>query len=909
MRDSKYSRFTNWIYLISALTLLIGLIGCSPSSEGNSTTPSESEDGLITPSSDESHPANEGNTNTPSEINLSSESGDVVITFSSDQSPTFIEPLIETFHEENPSITVQFVPLTADELNESPTIEGRLLMLATSADTTLTFIRTAYTGSYFLDLQPLIDMDASFDQADFWSGTLSGMEDTQGRITGLPMAFYLNGIFYDKTAFDAANLSYPQPGWTWDDFRSAAAVLTHDERYGYVDRTSTSILRPLVGYELALNDGEINAETLASELEWYMQMADADQILALRSSNDLWSSQFTSDSSPAMWAGSLSELALGSVTGEPEATDLMTLFSDSAYGYAPYPVDTDGEDMNTTPITALYGAISRGSEHPRESWEWLKFLSEHWLVDKSFASNQLHIPARQSVAEAEGFWDNYPPEVQDAIQYGLEHAWFSSLYSQAQSEVLDTVQKVVVLDSSLISALEDTETKQATWTQEIPDVPEITIVPPQPKITRLGVEIELYFDRDDSQGKRIIAELIDQFNRDHKDEIFVKESNLWPKIPADYEDFYVLMADNYDCLFVQKSISSHRVADSGAILDLTALMEAEDAAFQQDFDPQIIKAAQYNGGLYILPVATKPRIMAYNADLLASLGLEPPSLDWTFEDFLEMITAISSSSQDDPIYGAFLWEYEFFYAGRGVQWKDTTGNFPMVTLNTQEMADAFAWKAELYQSNILLQPDPPNDQNWPYSQSSAMRSGRIGFWSTYAGMQEVDYVELPFNVGIVPYPATDSPNGPHTGNSIIGLLISSKSEHPEACWELAKYISESVDVMDGVPVRLSVANSPEWEAFVGEDNAAVYRAAISRNQTGYENDPYESLVWAPIPSWLSEAETNSVNGNDSAQELAQAQQMAEDFLACMAPYDVLNYNYYEFLEANRSCASQVDPGR
>ena len=34
--------------------------------------------------------------------------------------------------------------------------------------------------------------------------------------------FDFNLIYYDKAKFDEAGLAYPEPGWTWDDFRTLA---------------------------------------------------------------------------------------------------------------------------------------------------------------------------------------------------------------------------------------------------------------------------------------------------------------------------------------------------------------------------------------------------------------------------------------------------------------------------------------------------------------------------------------------------------------------------------------------------------------------------------------------------------------------------------------------------------------
>lgn len=881
-------KWINWKYLVSVLILLLGLAGCSPASEEN--------------------------INTLSENNFVSGGEDVVITFSGDESlRSIIEPLTEAFHEEYPSITVQYVPLSMDVFPSGTTTEDKLLMLASSADATLTAIRSAYTGNYFLDLQPLIDADASFDQADFWSGTLSGMEDIQGRITGLPMTLYLQGIFFDKAAFDTANLSYPQPGWTWDDFRSATAALAKVEgsnvRYGYADRASGSILRPLVGYDLALNDGKINAETLAADLEWYVQMVQEKQILSMRSIDGLLSTKLASDNPPTMWSGSLLEYVFGSITGGRLATDLTEFFTESVYGFAPFPVDADGEHTNTTPISAKYGAISRGSEHPQEAWQWLKFLSTHWLVsDTNDTLDQLYVPARQSVAEEQRFWDNYPSEIRDAMQFGLEHAWFSSYYSKANSAVLNAVQNIAIKNSgTLISALENIEIQQASWPQEIPYVPEITVLPSE--ITASGVTtINFYYNGSNEEENVAIAELIDQFNKDHQFDIVVRHSTA---IPREDGGYYERLSNGYDCFISQ--LDAEEPASSGAILDLTPLMEAEDAAFQQDFDPLLLDAAQYNQGLYALPLYSQPAIMTYNADLLAKLGLEPPSIDWTFDDFLELITSVSSTSDSKQIYG-FLpvsqrsSTIEMFFAGAGVKWRDISGDFPVVMINTPEMANAITWRAELEQSGVIW--SAASIEDYYSSLTNAIRSGQIGFWITLAGEQEWEYfvgTTPSYNIGIVPLPYTDKPNGSYDSSYMTGIFISNQTEDPKACWELAKYISEKGGELFGVPARTSVANSAAWEAYVGAENAAVYRAAIASSLNIPEADPYGSVLWQPISGWLGRATENIRNGNNAAQELAQTQQLSDAYLACMASYDILNLNRNRYVATAEYCAARVDP--
>ena len=888
MRNRKRSILTHLVYLFIALMFILGLTGCVD---------------------------NAGNVLSPGDVGLSTEGEEVIITFAYDESyRTLVEPLMDAFHEENPSITVRFVPLSATNYSQAETVEDRLLALATSADTTLTSIRFSALGSYFLDLQPLIDADSSFDQADFWTGSLSAEEDSQSRILGLPVTLFLRGIFYDKAAFDAANLSYPQPGWTWEDFRQMTALLNQTQaggiRYGYADRSTLSILQPLIGYELELNDGQIDAGALANDLDWYVQMAREDQLLPLV--GDDWQMLFETGNSPAMWYGSLFEFILGAVTGDEEATDLKVYFDDSAYGFAPFPVDADGENVNTTPVSALSGVISAGSEHPVEAWKWLNFLSQHWLVsDQNYASSQLNIPARRSVAEAEGYWGYFPEDVQTVMQYGLEHGWYNRGYSQAEEAILTAVGEAAAGQTDLSSALQEAETEQASWPQEEQAPPEIVVATPQPPQdpSQEVSTIHFYYTGWTTKQEAAIKSSINYFNQDHEGEIIVEPSNTYP--PSDGAGFYEWIGENYDCYLSQ--LDPEGAVLSGAVLDLTALMEAEDIVFQQDFDATVLNSARYEGQQMALPLASLPAVVVYNADLLEQNGLEPPSLDWTFNDFLTYITAVTSSSGTEIVYGflttsSSVGTTDMFYAGRGVQWKDTSGVAPLVFFDTPEMADMLVWLNELEQSGVTYGGDSGND--WWGSITDVVQSGRVGFWTSNAGEESSEYVrsgKLNYTIGIAPLPYVSKPNGSIGSIDQLGFYISNASENSQACWVLGKYLTEQANVLNGIPARTSVANSPEWVAKIGAENIEVYQKSIENSLMDVAEDPYSNYFWFPINDWRWEAEVAVSDQNDSNQVLAEAQQKSDAYLECMSDYDVLNLDRDELWATAKSCAAQADP--
>lgn len=67
--------------------------------------------------------------------------------------------------------------------------------------------------------------DQGIDTADYPQG-LVDLYTYDGKLYGAPKDFDTIGVWYNKALFDAAGVAYPAAGWTWDDFKAAAAELT-----------------------------------------------------------------------------------------------------------------------------------------------------------------------------------------------------------------------------------------------------------------------------------------------------------------------------------------------------------------------------------------------------------------------------------------------------------------------------------------------------------------------------------------------------------------------------------------------------------------------------------------------------------------------------------------------------------
>jgi multiple sugar transport system substrate-binding protein len=91
----------------------------------------------------------------------------------------------------------------------------------------------AYMWNYPAFAQNLLPMDdlvaADPDAQALLDGMYQNVIDYnryQGVLLGLPVGFTTHVVYYNKSLFDAAGLSYPAAGWTWSDFQATAAALT-----------------------------------------------------------------------------------------------------------------------------------------------------------------------------------------------------------------------------------------------------------------------------------------------------------------------------------------------------------------------------------------------------------------------------------------------------------------------------------------------------------------------------------------------------------------------------------------------------------------------------------------------------------------------------------------------------------
>jgi len=278
----------------------------------------------------------------------------------------------------------------------------------------------------FRDLGPWFDKELP---RDLYPGLLTSCQ-WMGRIWCLPWRAYPSLIYFDPAAFDEAGLFYPRPGWTTDDLLAAARALTVRSdgmamRYGFVDAGGWPMARafiegragPLLDRTRYPWQPRLDAPGAVDAVRWYGDLAlrygvmpAVSEVVAKADGGGYWNMLWAVVQSgrAAMWTDSLSSLERW---GELHGARV-----------APYPESVG--PSNPWTIESLM--LSAYTAHPDESWLWMRFVSEQAAEPRQKA-RAFALPARRSVAEASGYWQQWDAETRSAIEAALDRAYALSL--------------------------------------------------------------------------------------------------------------------------------------------------------------------------------------------------------------------------------------------------------------------------------------------------------------------------------------------------------------------------------------------------------------------------------------------------------------------------------------------------
>ena len=224
----------------------------------------------------------------------------------------------------------------------------------------------------------------------------------------------------------------------------------------------------------------------------------------------------------------------------------------------------------------------------------------------------------------------------------------------------------------------------------------------------------------------------------------------------------------------------------------------------EDFYPNLLEMYKYNGKIYALPREFTPVVTYYNKAMFDEAGLEYPSGDWTWDDFLKACKALTKDSDGDgeiDQYGVFMVPWDALY-------------LPLLFTNDANILTEDGRKSRLLDPNIIeafqfaydlihkYKVAPPLDEANTYGWINGFAQKKFamifqGRWATPIYLQIEDFE---WDVAPVPY---NKKRVTVMYSSSFG--ISTQSKHPEEAFRwIAFLVSEEGQKIWGGPDALVV---------------------------------------------------------------------------------------------------------
>jgi multiple sugar transport system substrate-binding protein len=833
--------------------------------------------------------------------------------------------LAESFNVANPDVRVELVSINDTlglaSLGSSVWPEDANVRLASAADViSHVNLREAVQQGVVLDLTPFLQQDGRIDPADFYPGTLDAFR-WDGGLWALPTEAAFSLIFFNKDVFDDANLAYPQPGWTWDDFLATAQTLTRREggevtQWGFVERESAAV-EIVQGQAGPIIDDTANppvtrmADTAVQDaVLWYADLFLRHEVSPLPPSpgrNDLSPDglQLIQAGQAAMW---------------PDfAASFMTRSQEANIGAVPFPVGRGNE--NTTPMRLPNNlSLSAGTNKPEAAWRWLVYLSEQIRADSA-----LTLPVRRSVLEASNRLETLDPEFAAALAFALEHSQISTIPASSVAVFREAVNGVLRGERSLAEALGEAQTEmemdQAELSTALEEMETANIVVAEPETREAGLNgVTITFNPGAALDMHVYRTLARQFQEVNPGIVVTFKELPVTGSPAQFTE----IAAGSDCFRWSPRLDDPENLD--AILSLDPFFDGDPTIRKEDFFPVVLDDFTRNGQVWGVPDQVVVTVVEYNKALFDAANVPYPSMDWTTEEFLAAAVALTRGSGADKQYGFVAESFELqdlisFTELQGAQLVNDNVDPPAFGFSDPATSEAVRWFSSLttehgvkpvFTTNIVTSMDISHvnerqgliDGSRAAMWTASHSSGLIRLPSR--GEQTIDP-----NVGTAPLPV--GPNGERLGGyqAASGFFISADTVAPHACWEWIKYLSEnsSETVMNWalpvLPARISAAESAAYAGIIGHERATAYLTSINR-ATGpsfFDRFSSENNWLNRAYVWLTNAYDQILHQGVPVEEaLAVAQETAERYRAC-----VIDRQAFTNTEEQEACMHEADP--
>ena len=810
--------------------------------------------------------------------------------------------LADEFELQNPGIrvVVDGVPFSFED--SADTIEEELEQVyrtITSADVFLvnetTLTPEITRAGYLLDLTPLISIDPTLDEFDFYPALWNSFQ-WDGGVWALPYQGNVTVLMYDNEIFDREGVFYPEPSWSLVDLENA--------------------LRALAEYD---DDGNVTQSAIFDATDTQAIFAIMVGLLGQGVYDDSFFPSVPNFNSPLLeeyvdlWAEVQKEGLVG--TGDA-GFDAPILVVPSFV--ATVPQIADGKTVVELPsgranITADAFGVSAGTQNPDAAYQLAKFLT----FSQDLAQNETDIPARQSLAEVS--FAEYDPQVAEVVRNGLDNA-LSVADMRFTPYITDAVTDMVLQGTDVRTALDNAEIKALDQLQYASDLfgtqelivqgPEVIELAPGEIALKFGVNSILVPLPTQEEWDRLIEDFVfDDFEVGHVS-FEVEQGFFDVEIEA--------LAEEFDCFYLPDNEVQN--ADLSFLLSLDPLLSTDINFDSSDYVGNVFEQVRRNDQTWALPMVVQPEVMFYNTDVFNQYGVPFPQGGWTVPEFERALRDLKIT-QDDPapfipqsLGGTYLQVLIAAYGGLAIDHRATP---PVVNFADPAVVDAARQILDLAKDGYIQYDGLTENLGFNIFGS---RSADVALYNRLLN----PIGDLPFLGGgadrevnkLITFPQGAQLNA--VSFDMGTVYISASTLYPDACYRFISAMSNTPELFNEMPARRSQIKDPALAERQGTDAAAFYQALDVLMQ-----QPSTILIPTPLGAgleganiflatiWMNRAFDRYVfDDADLELELQDAQQFASEFLLCaesIPPVNPAEDDFENYIEQVITCATDVDP--
>ena len=355
-------------------------------------------------------------------------------------------------------------------------------------------------------------------------------------------------------------------------------------------------------------------------------------------------------------------------------------------------------------------------------------------------------------------------------------------------------------------------------------------------------------------------------------------ADYWPKLSA------MAAAGDLPDVFAMSSGFVESWADAGNLADMTEVTAASDMSVYYD---GAIAPGMVDGSLVAFPQNWVAPVLFYNRDMFDAAGIDYPSADWTWDDFLAAAQALTLDTDEDGqidqwgywVYGryAHVDPWVFRNGGRYLN-ADNTALEP-----NAEAVNALQFLADLVNvHNVAPQPQEMEG----IRQQDVFPLGMAAMWVdgswNIANTREVADPDMNWAIAQVPMGPDATPETAAAYAWSDMMAIAESSENKELAWAFIQHMvgegRTAADFLGGkVPAFRAIAEGEEWlERDLRPDNKElILEIGAQPVYTGFSAD------WSAWRGYAAEGQ-GGVNGE--LDEVFNGRKTVEEAVADFTAY-------------------------